>query len=78
MLQKRHALWIGLGLAAGCYAGVEDAESDAFDRTDGACRRLTMSRSASSYQWNCNGGSQAQVREGGLAPAVVVVEGPTE
>jgi hypothetical protein len=71
-----------LGLAAGCYAGIED-ESEDFDRTRGACVYTGSNGESSTYAWNCDsdGGDSksAVVRlDGRLAIAPADLQGPIE
>ena len=81
MNTKRILLWMGLGLAAGCYAGVETEGDEDFDRTRGACLFAGSDGSSSTYAWNCNhSANSAAVGVDGVlvaAPAAAAA-GPVE
>ncbi len=82
MNTKRLLLWMGLGLAAGCYAGIEDGDDQDFDRTRGACVFVGSSGSSSSYSWNCDDDDEARSAvvevDGVLAAVPITAEGPIE
>ncbi len=70
MINKRFAIWIGLGLAGGCYAGVDDPEEESLHRTGGMCLRSGTSGASSRIRWDCT-------RNAELGDQDVIALGPT-